>query len=154
MSRAVVGLHTGVPSANGPMVHHPRPAMVDELGVLRLCGLQRAEARELAESIGTGATIHAEEWRPVGGYGDVGARTVAVTVTRTALRAIARHLAARQHSHAETVSVLVEIDDAAGTRHKETLTYKAAPGQSPVEAAEAALRGLPGILEALDRGRW
>jgi hypothetical protein len=128
--------------------------MTDEPSVLRFPGLQRADARELAESVGAEATILAEESLPVGGYGDLGTRTVAVTVTRRSLRAVARHLAARQHSRAETVSLPVEVDDAGGVRHKETLTYRAAAGQSPVEAAEAALRALPGISEALDGGLW
>lgn len=130
------------------------PAMIDERTVLRLCGLQRSDAHELADSVGTEATILAEESLPVGGYGDLGTRTVAVTVTRRGLRAVARHLAARQHSRAVTVNLLVEIEEANGTRHKETLTYKAAPGQSTVVAADTALRGLPGISEALDRSPW
>ena len=66
-------------------------------------------------------------------------------VTARALRAVARYLAARQHSHAETVILLVQIDDPDGTRHEETLTYTAAPGQSTVEAAATALRALPGV---------
>jgi len=50
--------------------------------------------------------------------------------------------------------VLVEVDDADGTRHKETLTYRAVPGQGAVQAAQAALRALPGIAEALERSLW
>jgi hypothetical protein len=41
-----------------------------------------------------------------------------------------------------------------GSRRKETLTYKAAPGQSTVEAAAAALRALPGVGEALEHSLW
>jgi hypothetical protein len=128
--------------------------MSDELPVLRLLGLPRSDALELTESVGPEATIRSEESLPVGGYGDLGTRTVAVPVTARALRAIARHLAARQQSLAETVSVLVEIDDPDGTRHKETLTYKAAPGQGAIQAAQAALRALPGIGEALEQSLW
>ena len=137
-----------------PMVHHGGPAMSDDLPVLRLRGLQRRDARELAESLGAEATILADESLPVGGYGDVGMRAVAVAVTARSVRAVARHLAARQDSRAETVSVLVEIDDADGIRHQETLTYRVMPGQGTVQAAEAALRALPGISEALDRSLW
>jgi len=128
--------------------------MIDELPVLRLLALQRSDARELAESVGAEATILSGESLPVGGYGDLGTRIVAVPVTARAVRAVARHLAARQQSLADTVTVLVEIDDAAGTRHKETLTYKAVPGQGAIQAAQAALRALPGIAEALERSPW
>ena len=128
--------------------------MIDERPVLRLLGCGRSEARELAESVGAEAAILSEESLPIGGYGDVGTRIVAVPVTDRALRAVARHLAARQQSLADTVTVLVEIDDADGTRHKETLSYKAAPGQGAVQAAEAALRTLPRIAEALERSLW
>ena len=128
--------------------------MLDELPVLRLLGLQRSDASELAESLGAEATILSEGSFPVGGYGDVGMRIVAVPVTARALRAVARHLAARQQSLADTVTVLVEIDDADGNRHEETLTYKAAPGQGAVQAAQTALRALPGIAEALERSLW
>ena len=75
-------------------------------------------------------------------------------VTARALRAVARYLAARQHSRAETVSLVVEIDHPDGTRHEQTLTYKTAPGQSPVEAGETALRALPRVGEALERSLW
>ena len=128
--------------------------MIDQLPVLRILGLQRSDARELAESVGPEASVLSEEPLPVGGYGDIGTRIVAVPVTARALRAVARHLAARQQSLADTVTVLVEIDDAAGTRHKETLTYKAVPGQGAIQAAQAALRALPGIAEALERSPW
>ena len=128
--------------------------MSDERPVLRFRGLQRSDARGLADDVGADATIVAEASLPVGGYGDLGTRTVAVTVTARSLRAVARHFAAAQQSHAETVSLRVAIDDADGTRHEETLTYKAAPGQSIVEAAETALRALPGIRQALGRSPW
>jgi hypothetical protein len=128
--------------------------MIDDRLVLRLRGLQRSDACELADSLGAEATILPEESSPVGGYGDVGTRTVALIVTAGALRAVARHLGAHQHSHDETVSVLVQIDDPDGSRRKETLTYRAAPGQSSVEAAAAALRALPGVSEALERSLW
>ena len=101
--------------------------MIDELPVLRLRGLQRSDARELAGGVGAAAVVLSEESPPVGGYGDLGTRTVAVAVSARSLRAVARYLAARQHSLAETVSVLVEIEDADGTRHRETLTYWARP---------------------------
>jgi hypothetical protein len=94
-----------------------------------------------------------EDSPPVGGYGDLGTRTIAVIVTSRALRAVAGYLAARQHSHDETVSLVVQIDDP-DTRREETLTYKAAPGQSTVEAAVTALRALPGVGEALERSLW
>jgi alkylation response protein AidB-like acyl-CoA dehydrogenase len=128
--------------------------MIDERLVLRLRGLQRSDARELADSVGAEATILPEESPPVGGYGDLGTRTVAVVVTARALRAVARYLAARQHSHGETVSLVVQIDDPDGTRREETLTYKAAAGQSMIEAAATALRALPGVGEALERSVW
>ena len=128
--------------------------MSDEKPVLRLPCLSKSDARELADDVGAEATVLQDESLPVGGYGDVGTRTVAVTVTARALRSVARHLAARQQSRAETVSVLVEIDDADGTSYKQTLMYRAAPGQGTVEAAEAALRALPGIAEALERSLW
>lgn len=133
---------------------HDGQTMIDELPVLRLRGLQRSDARELADGVGADAAVLSEESLPVGGYGDLGTRTVAVAVSAGALRAVARYLAARQHSLAETVRVLVEIEDADGTRHQETLTYKAAPGQGTVQAAETALRALPGIGEALERSLW
>ena len=129
-------------------------AMTGERTVLRLCGLQKSDAHELADSVGAEATILAEASLAVGGYGDLGTRTVAVSVTRRSLRAVAKHLAARQRSREETVSLLVEIEDADGTRHKEALTFKAGPWQSTVTAAGNALRGLPGIREALDRSPW
>jgi hypothetical protein len=128
--------------------------MIDERLVLRLRGLQRSDARELADNVGAEATILPEDPSPVGGYGDLGTRTVAVIVTARALRAVARYLAARQHSHAETVSLVVQIDDPNGTRHEETLEYTAAPGQSTVEAAMTALRALPGVSDALKRSVW
>jgi hypothetical protein len=128
--------------------------MIDERVVLRLPGLQRSEARELADSVGAEASILPEESPPVGGYGDLGTRTVAVIVTARALRAVARHLAARQHSHDETVSLAVQIDGPDGIRREETLTYKATPGQPTVEAAATALRALPGVDEALKRSLW
>jgi hypothetical protein len=128
--------------------------MIDDRLVLRLRGVDRSDARALADSLGAEATILSEESPPVGGYGDLGMSTVAVIVTPRALRAVARHLGARQHSHDETVSLLVQIDDPDGSRRTETLTYKAAPGQSTVEAAAAALRALPGVGEALERSLW
>jgi hypothetical protein len=128
--------------------------MIDERLVLRLRGLQSSDARELADNVGAEATILSEESPPVGGYGDLGTRTVAVIVTARALRAVARYLAARQDSHAETVRLVVEIDDPDGTRREETLTYKAGPGQSTVEAAATALRTLPRVGEALERSLW
>jgi len=128
--------------------------MTDDLPLLRLVDLQGSDARELAESVGAEARILSEQSLPVGGYGDLGTRTVAVPVTSRTLRAVARYLAARQQSLAETVTVLIEIDQADGTRHKETLTYRAAPGQGAVQAAEAALRALPGIGEALEQSLW
>jgi hypothetical protein len=129
-------------------------AMIDNRLVLRLGGLRRSDACELADCLGAGATVLTEESPPVGGYGDVGTRTVAVVVTAGALRAVAGYLSARQHSHDETVSLPVEIDDPDGSRRKATLTYKASPGQSTVAAAAAALRELPGVGEALERSLW
>jgi hypothetical protein len=129
-------------------------AMIDERLVLRLRGLQRSDARELADDVGAEATVLSEESLPVGGYGDVGTRTVAVIVTARALRALARYLAARQRSHGETVSLVVQIDDPDGNRREATLAYTAAPGQSTVEAARTALRALPGVSEALERSLW
>jgi hypothetical protein len=128
--------------------------MIDDRLVLRLRGIRRSDARELADSLGADATILAEESPPIGGYGDLGTRTVAVIVTATALRAVARYLAARQHAHDETVSLVVEIDHPDGSRRKEALTYKAAPGQSTVAAAAAALHALPGVGQALERSLW
>jgi hypothetical protein len=128
--------------------------MIDERLVLRLPRLQRSDARELADSVGAEATIVADESLPVGGYGDVGTRTVAVIVSARALRAVARYLASRQHSRDEAVSMVVEIDQPDGTRREETLAYRAAAGQSPVEAAVSALRALPGFGEALERSMW
>jgi hypothetical protein len=128
--------------------------MIDDRLVLRLGGLQGSDARALADSLGAEATVLSEELPPIGGYGDLGMSTVAVIVTARALRAVARHLGARQQSHDETVSLLVQIDDPDGTRRTETLTYSAAPGQSTVEAAAAALRALPGVGEALERNLW
>src|ERR1700757_3938945 len=128
--------------------------MTDDRHVLRLCGLERSDARELADDLGAEATIVAEESLPVGGYGDVGIRTVEVIVTARALRVVARYLAARQRSHEETVSLAVQIADPDGTRREATLAYTAAPGQSTVEAAMTALRALPGVGEALERSLW
>jgi hypothetical protein len=128
--------------------------MVDERLVLQFHRLQRREAQALADSVGAEATILSEELGPVGGYGDLGRRTVAVIVTARSLRAIARHLAARQDSVADTVSLVVEIVDPDGTRHEETVAYQAAPGQSTVEAAQSALRALPGVSEALEQSLW
>jgi hypothetical protein len=128
--------------------------MTDDRLVLRLRGLSRFEARELAADVGAEATVLSEESLPVGGYGDVGTRTVAVIVTARALRAVARYLAARQRSHEETVSKVVQIDDPDGSRREATLAYTAAPGQSTVEAATAALRALPGVSDALERSLW
>jgi hypothetical protein len=128
--------------------------MSDERTVVRLSGLRQSEAQELAENVGADAAIVADASPPIGGYGDLGTKTVAVAVTRRTLRAVARHLADRQDSRSDTVSLRVEIDHADGTRHSETLTYRAAAGQSPVDAAEAALRALPGINDALDRSLW
>ncbi len=128
--------------------------MIDERLILRLRGLQRSDARELADNVGAEARILPDDSPPVGGYGDVGTRTVAVIVTSQTLRAVARYLAARQQSHDETVSLVVQIDDLDGARREETLTYKAAPGQSTVEAAATALRALPGVGEALERSLW
>jgi hypothetical protein len=128
--------------------------MIDKRLVLRLPGLHRSDAHELADNVGAEATILSEETSPIGGYGDLGRRTVAVIVTASALRAVARYLAAHQHSHAETVRLVVQIDDPDGTRREETLAYAAAPGQSTVEAATTALRALPGVSEALERSLW
>jgi hypothetical protein len=128
--------------------------MVDERLVLRLRSLQGSDARELAATVGADATILSDESLPIGGYGDLGTRTVAVIVTAKALRAVARYLAARQRSHDETVSLVVQVVEPDGTRRDETLTYRAGPGQSAVEAATAALRALPGISEALQRSLW
>src|SRR5437868_8375 len=136
------------------MVDDRQRAMMDEWLVLRLRGLQGSDARALADTVGPEATIVPEESIPVGGYGDVGLRTVAVIVTPRALRAVARYLAARQHSHDETVNRVVQIVAPDGTRGEETLTYRAAPGQSTVEAAAMALRALPGVGEALERSLW
>jgi hypothetical protein len=135
-------------------VQNGRRAMTDGRLVLRLSGLRGSDARELADSLGADARILPEESLPIGGYGDLGTRTVATIVTARALRAIATYLGARQHSHDERVSMVVQIDDPDGSRRKETLTYKAAPGQSTVAAAAAALRALPGVGEALERSMW
>jgi hypothetical protein len=128
--------------------------MTDDRLIVRLCGLPRSDARELAGDVGADATILSEESRPVGGYGDVGTRTVAVIVTARSLRVVARYLASRQRSHGEAVSLVVQIDDPDGTRRKATLAYTAAPGQSAVDAAMTALRSLPGVGEALERSSW
>jgi hypothetical protein len=128
--------------------------MIDDRLVLRFRGLQRSDARALADEVGSEARVVSDESLPVGGYGDVGTRTVAVVVTARALRAVARYLAARQRSHGDTVTVVVQIDDPDGTRREETLQYTAAPGQPTVEAATRALRALPGIAEALERSSW
>jgi hypothetical protein len=128
--------------------------MIDNRLVLRLRGLRRSDARQLADGLAADATILADESGPVGGYGDLGTSTVAVVVSARALRAVAGYLAARQHAHDETVSLLVQIDDPDGSRREETLTYKAAPGQSTLAAAAAALRALPGVGEALERSLW
>jgi hypothetical protein len=69
--------------------------MIDDRLVLRLRGVDRSDARALADSLGAEATILSEESPPVGGYGDLGMSTVAVIVTARALRAVARHLGAR-----------------------------------------------------------
>jgi len=52
--------------------------------------------------------------------------------------------------------LVVQIDDTDGTRREETLTYKAAPGQSTVEAAATALRALPASarLWSAASGEW
>jgi hypothetical protein len=136
------------------MVSDSQRAMIGNRLVLRLRGLQRSDARELADDVGPDGTILSEESLPIGGYGDVGTRTVAMVVTARALRAVARYLAARQRSHDETVSLVVQIDDPDGSRREETLVYTAAPGQSTVEAATTALRALPGVGEALERSLW
>jgi hypothetical protein len=128
--------------------------MTDKPLVLRLRGLQRSDARDLAEDLGAEATVLSDESLPVGGYGDLGTRTVAVIVTGRTLRAVARYLAARQQTHHETVSLVVQIDDPDGSRREQTLRYTAAPGQSTVEAAANALRALPGVSEALERSVW
>lgn len=128
--------------------------MSDDSPVLRLPGLRRSDAHELADEVGPEAVILPDEAPPIGGYGDLGTRTVAVAVSTRALRAVARYLAARQHSRAETVSVLVQIDNPDGTRHEQRLIYEVAPGQGTVQAAETAVRALPGITEALDRSLW
>jgi hypothetical protein len=143
--------------ATGPrrwFVHGRQEIMVDERLVLRFSNLDRSDARELAGGVGADATILPDDAAPIGGYGDLGTRTVAVSVTARTLRAVARYLAARQHSHDETVSMVVQIDDPDGTRRDETLTYKAGPGQPTVEAAVTALRALPGLDEALKRSVW
>jgi hypothetical protein len=128
--------------------------MIDEQLALRLRGLERSDARELADTVGADARILSDEALPIGGYGDLGTRTVAVIVTAKALRAVAKYLAARQRSHDETISLVVQVAEPDGTRRDERLTYRAEPGQSPVEAATAALRALPGVSEALQRSLW
>jgi hypothetical protein len=127
---------------------------IDEQLVLRFINLKRSEACELAEGLGAQATILRDDSPAIGGYGDLGTRTVAVIVTARAIRAVAKYLGARQHSRSETVSLAVQIDDPDGTRREETLRYTAAPGQPTVEAAAKALRALPGVAEALKRSRW
>jgi hypothetical protein len=128
--------------------------MTDDRLVLRLCDLQRSDARGLVDSVGADARIVADELPPMGGYGDLGIDTVAVTVTARALREVAKYLAARERWHGETVSLVVQIDDPGAGRRQETLTYKAEPGQSARAAAAAALRALPRVSEALDRSVW
>jgi hypothetical protein len=128
--------------------------MIDERLVLRFTSLEGSDARELADDVGAEATVLPDDSPSIGGYGDRGTRTVAVIVTARALRAVARYLAARQHSHDETVSLAVQIDDPDGIRREATLTYSAAPGQPTVEAAAAALRALPGVDDALKRSLW
>jgi hypothetical protein len=135
-------------------VHDRQEMMVDERLVLRFSSLDGSDARELAGAVGAETTILPDDSAPIGGYGDLGTRTVAVIVTARTLRAVARYLAARQHSHDERVSLIVQIDDPDGTRRDETLTYKARPGQPTVEAAATALRALPGVEEALKRSVW
>ena len=128
--------------------------MIDERLVLRFPSLHRSDADELADALGAEATILQDDPGPIGGYGDLGTRTVAVIVTARALRIVARYLAARQHSRDEAVSLVVQIDHPDGTRRDEPLMYRAAPGQSTVEAALAALRAMPGVGEALERSMW
>jgi hypothetical protein len=122
--------------------------------VLRLVGLKRSEAREFAERVGPDARILPDDLPQLGGYGDLGTETVAVTVTGRALRDVAKYLATRQRWPGDTVSVVVQIDDPGEARREETLTFKTTPGQSAVEAAAAALSALPGVSEALDRSLW
>jgi hypothetical protein len=136
------------------MMHDWHRAMFEERLVLRFRGLQLSDAREMAAAVGAESTIVSDESGPIGGYGDLGERTVAVLVTARALRAVARYLAAREHSHGETVRLAVRIDEPDGTWREETLMYRAAPAQSRVEAATIALRALPGIGEALQRSLW
>jgi hypothetical protein len=124
--------------------------MREERLVLRLPGLKKSDARELAASAGPDARILPPDLPPLGGYGDLGTRTVAVPVGPKALHAVAKYVAARQRAHDEEVTLVVEIEDPLGSRSHETVTYKAAPGQSTVEAATAALRSLPSIAKALD----
>ena len=64
--------------------------MIDERLVFRLCDLERADARGLVDSVGPDARIVSDELPPIGGYGDLGTDTVAVTVTAKALREVAR----------------------------------------------------------------
>jgi hypothetical protein len=113
--------------------------------VLRLRRLPRAEALQLLQDAGADATILDEDLGPSGGYGDLGTVVVAVTLSERGMRAAAKHLSGRQRSHDETVSVPVEIDDPDGTRRAETVTYRAEPGQSTVDAAVGAIRALPGV---------
>ncbi len=108
----------------------------------------------MAADIGAEATIASDDTGHIGGYGDLGTKTVRVVVSARALRAVARHLAAREEARGETVRVAVEIERPDGARQEETLTYRAAPGVSRVEAAATALRALPGVREALQRSLW
>jgi hypothetical protein len=123
--------------------------MTAERLVLRLRGLQKADARALNDDAGADATILEEEPLPVGGYGELATVIVAVKVTTKTVRAVAKYLTTRQQSHDETVTHVVEIEYPDGTRRRETVTYRAGPGQSTVDAATAALHALPGVSEAL-----
>ncbi len=54
--------------------------MIDQRLVLRLRGLQRSDARELVDTVSADASILSDESPPVGGYGDLGTRSVPVIV--------------------------------------------------------------------------
>jgi hypothetical protein len=123
--------------------------MTDDQLVLRLRGVHASDARELTDNAGADATILRGESLHAGGYGDLGTKIIALKVSDRAVRAVAKYFTTRQHSHDETVTHVVEIDYPNGIRRRETVTYKAAPGQSTVAAATAALRRLPGVSEAL-----
>lgn len=101
---------------------------------IRLPGLSRADALELAEFVDRSSTSYEEEAVPEGEYGDLGLVTAAVLLSVPALRGLIAFLAYRHRG--KTFEQTVEIERPDGTRVRTSVKWRDTSAE-PVDVALA-----------------